>query len=1236
MTDSNFGVPEEQSTAERAETFKDYDANNLPLDQLDTQRLEEEKTLSAQEKDPRLKEGGGGFAGVAKELESVVTGGIQDTASSIATFPERAIDMVSGEMQREKEEKGFYRPEFSPFTDYNNPIITHTWWGKLLRGVVHFGTMAAAIIPAAKVTAARTGISIAALGTNSLLRASAVGAASDLISKESDGHNALGMLRDRYGFIDTPLTTKDTDHPAWMKFKNIVEGMGIGLIFDSATYLLGKGGKSAADAVSSRNASIDEQTFRKGLQELRHNEFGASKNRPIAEPHQGAHMSEVPPAKAREQLKKTREDWGSEDGSTGSVTTPVMRQRVAEEGRMTEEIVDEVLKSLMSDTKYQETIADIKAGRQTMMDVFGDAIASHQRMTLGRNAADMTPEEFLEEMYRSSIKYDITDDAGNVVETIETWTTKNIVAGDLVVGTLLKQLRDNGIAGRELKDFVNLIDNDGPTKQIFDTMMTAMTEVKRARAWSSDSFRSIGAGKRGAAVEEAVLADMADTKDAILSILQIAKDDDNDDLLYAAFELFSSMKTVNNLDDFDAWARKMIRGGQIDPNGPNRTGALIRELEGMMVHSVLSGPKTPARAIMGTATATFLRPLSQFLGATARLPFTGDTRTVRASLASMNAMMQAIPESFHIFKTKLDSYWSGDVSSIKTRFSEFTRDDSNWELLRRWSEDSGRATAGDRALFAMANQARAWNNNSFLTYSTKLMAATDDSFKYILGRAKMREKAMLSAMDAQGKGLIPDINPALMSVYEEDFYRQVFDADGNIIDEATKFASKEVTLTQELTGFSKGLNDVFTANPWAKPFFLFARTGVNGLTLTAKHTPGFNFLVKEFNDIAFANIDNLAGLQKYGITTPQELINAKALQTGRLAMGSGLTSMAIWSWMSGNITGNGPVDRQTRQSWLDAGWKPRHIKIGDVWIDYSSIEPFNQTWSIICDIGDYSDLMGEQWTEEQFQKISLIIAQGVASKSYLQGMSLWVDAFGGQPGKWGQVGSSLINNTVPMSALRNDLGRLFSPHTRELDSSIGNAVRNRNLLTEHLAMEPLPVKYNILTGEPIKDWKFLVRLSKVFNPMGFALDGQPGEKLIFRSGYDLRLSTYSTPDGTDLSDHPQIRSAFQKAIGDLKPIRELNRLAKNPKIIASIEEMERDRDSGRRGTYEPRDYYHNRIIKQLFDRIKKQAWENIRTRTEILKIQADQSLKRDARLYKQYGTSAPTPQDFSELINMYK
>ena len=218
-------------------------------------------------------------------------------------------------------------------------------------------------------------------------------------------------------------------------------------------------------------------------------------------------------------------------------------------------------------------------------------------------------------------------------------------------------------------------------------------------------------------------------------------------------------------------------------------------------------------------------------------------------------MIEAIPESFTLFRTKLNSYWKGDIATIKTRFSEFSRGDDNWELLRRWAEDSGRATDGETAAFPIANMARKMNNANFLTYSTKIMAATDDAFAYILGRAKMREKAMRRVLELQGNGIqTPKINKQLMKAYEDDFYAQVFDANGNITDEATQFARKEVTLTQELTGFAKGLNDVFTATPLAKPFFLFARTGVNGLALTGKYTPGFNFLVKEFNDIALAKL----------------------------------------------------------------------------------------------------------------------------------------------------------------------------------------------------------------------------------------------------------------------------------------------------------------------------------------------------------------------------------------------
>ena len=1172
-----------------------------------------------------------GFKALVKEGQSILSGGLQDTASSVTTFPERTADALSGEMQREKKEKGYYRPEWDPFVDYDNPIETKTWWGKLLRGTVHFGSLAAAIIPTAKVTLGRVGLGAAWAGTSSLVRAAGVGAVSDVISKESDGMNALGAVRDRYGFIDTPISTKESDHPIMMKLKNIVEGIGIGLAFDGAAILLGKGSKKAQNLVKARNESAEKQTIEAGLSQLRkgETEFRADKNRPVAEAHQGAHITEQTAYEAFETQQKIRNDWGSQEGSTGSVTTPVQRERIAREGDISEATAEQILRNLYSADKFRAIVEKARKSRKTLLEVFGDSILAHQRITQGRNAAELTASEYLEELWKSKDSYDVTNAAGEVVDTIETFTSKNIVVADMLVGTLLHQIRDTGIAGRELADIVDLGDIDGPASQIVDTILTALTETKKARILKSQNFREIGAGKQREFLESTLTKEMADTRDSIMSILKIAKDDADNNLMNALFETFSSMHTVNTLDDFHSWARKMIRGGRIDPNGPDRTGAFIRELEGVFTNSILSGPKTPARAILGTSTATFLRPLAQVLGAS----LFGDRQTQQAGMAALAGMIDAIPESFTLFKTKLNSYWSGDVSSIKSRYYEYTRSDDNWEVLRRWAEDSGRATTGDRIWFSLANMARAWNNNSFLTYSTKLMAATDDAFGYILGRAKAREKAMRSVMAIQAKGgQVPEITRTLMQAYEQDFYGQIWDANGDIVDEATKWARKEVTLTQELKGFSKGLNDVFTANPWAKPFFLFARTGVNGLALTAKHTPGFNFLVKEFNDIAFANVNDLTNVRQYGITSPEELLNAKALQTGRLGMGAALVSMASWAWMRGDLTGNGPTDRQKRQMWLDGKYQPRSIKLGDVWVGYESLEPFSQIMTIIADIGDHSELMGSEWTEKQLLKTSLVLAQGVASKSYLAGMQQFVDLFAGRPGQAERILAGILNNTVPLAGLRNELGKLFTPYTRELGSGIDIAIRNRNLITENVAAEPLPIKYDLLNGKPIKNHDFMTRMFNMFSPIPLNLDQSPGRQLLFASGYDTRLSTYFSPDGDNLSKEPELRSLFQEAIGKQNIELKLNRLAKDPKVLASIEEMNRIIKSGDRGNYEAMDFHHNIKIDRIFTLARRRAWASIMNDPRI------QVLQQEARMTKarRYRKKKETQRSVSPILNMYK
>ena len=77
-----------------------------------------------------------GYQRFCKRAQSILSGGLQDTASSIATFPERTFDAFSGEMQKQNQDGG-YRPDWSPFGEYDNPIKTKTWWGKQLRGLVH-------------------------------------------------------------------------------------------------------------------------------------------------------------------------------------------------------------------------------------------------------------------------------------------------------------------------------------------------------------------------------------------------------------------------------------------------------------------------------------------------------------------------------------------------------------------------------------------------------------------------------------------------------------------------------------------------------------------------------------------------------------------------------------------------------------------------------------------------------------------------------------------------------------------------------------------------------------------------------------------------------------------------------------------------------------------------------------------------------------------------------------------
>ena len=1243
-------MPAWRRTLEQGQADPDIIAeSNLTLEQRAQARLDEMRARKRAMQPSQY-----GIEENTLEFFDAIKGGAAKTWSSIMTLPERIVDMSSGEMQRQQAETGEYKPEFDPLelSDYDPGL--KTWWGKLLEMGVHFTGLAGGVksIPGVGSKVAGGGIA-ADIG---------VGVASDIISSTSQEGNLSqeiyeSKIVERVPFMGEflnrgvgMLATKDSDHP-WVKtFKNAFEGIAADVIvgsvlrkfeggeeldaarkadvemqvFDTASaesinkalnYEAGRANISDSEARMMRiqeridqmpegadrdvyqeqfNRIQDDLEARK--QELDKGEFSAYTNRDMADPWQGAPNSRIKSAfDGAEQAKRLNDQWEVPGaGSTDSMFTPAQAYRMATESGMAEEELDRIAKELLTDSRYEAMKAEVRKNKMTFKEVYGYAFERMQE-TLGRDATSTDPEDFWKPFLD-----DIQDRFGGV----EAWSMKNVVAADLVNASLFSQLRDLGLASRELFDIADVMDTDGPMKTIADRLVVGLTNVKRSRYLISTEFRKLQGPRRDAALKERVEGFRAESEAAVNMFMKMAQESDSDELARALVEAFSMSNKIQNWKDLDAYMKQRIRNFGITGD----SGVVIKELQSVMTHSILSGPKTALRAMQGTFTASLLRPLNTAVGASMR----GDWDTARANMASINGFMQTIPEAWKLFKTNLGSYWSGDVATVQTRFAEGrTKADDNWAFYEHWVDTRG--SDADKAAFTIANMARSLNDNKFLTYSTSIMGATDDAFTMLMARARSREKALRMAMDQHKKGDVTEITPEMLRTYEDNFYKDLMDADGNINIESDlylKSTVKEATLTQDLSGFTAGLEDLFNRYPFTKPFFLFARTGINGLMLSYKSMPGIGLLHKQSVDILRANPDDLAPVTKYGINNAEDLANAKALIAGRQAIGGSVVTMAGMHYMNGGLTGNGPQDRRLRKLWMDTGWQPRSIKIGNVWVGYDSFEPFNTILAAIADIGDNMKLMGEQWTEQNLMTVALAVAGTATSKSYLQGLGQFVDLFSNEEKQAQKIIGGLMNNTVPLAGLRNEMGKLISPYMREINGSLTESIRNRNLGSELLANEPLPIKYDLLNGEPIRDWNFMERMWNAFSPVNLKMAEGPGRTMLWNSNYDLRLAGYSSPDGIKLDEHPHIRSMFQEELGKLNLEKELDKLASRSDVQESIKRMNDDLRNGKREMEPMKAYMHNTLIKNRFETARKKAWAKIRNYPEVEELYQERSRKR--------------------------
>ena len=1176
---------------------------------------------------------------VGQELGNAIAGGLADAGSDILTLPERAIDMASGEMQ---EQGADYKPDWDPLNP--DQFETQTWWGGLIRGTVNLGTLLIPVGGAFKAVGALSKLPTIAKGA-------AIGASVDLITAQSQEENLSGMIVKHFPVMDNvlgPLATKESDHPLMKTLKNVVEGMGIGAAFD--VILLGRQMKKtgdelaeglgkAADEVEARNKSVEDQTVEAGREELKSEGFGEHKNKPMAEPQQGSPNSTGKPMDVMEQLNTIREDPTAARGSTDSLLTPTEARRLKVGGdKEVTKLLMKKAKEILSDDRYEAMLAESKKQGTTFTERFRDSVLKAHEAIQPRNS-DMSAEELYESLFpkeyraRTGVRTYTNADGKQVPIgkefDLDYIPTEEILAADLIVGAFTKQLRDLAQVSGEMISFRDLQNGTGPMKTLADRVVVGMAMTRRSRYLAGLNLQKLAgpAGKKARQAAKKSLEELHnDSAQAMDMVMRMIKKDDSQKFVGAWIETLSNMKDVNTLEDLDKFMRRIHTGGEI--NGKKRTGELIRELQSLSINGILSGPKTPVKALTGTGLNASFRYLSQSLGAVLRMPFTGDSATARASVASLGATFQALPEAMKVFSTRFKSNWSGDYTKLGNKFMEYQRRNEDFQRLERWVETRG--TDGDKAAFRFTSMVKGMNMNPVLTLNSNLMNATDAAFDVVMGRARAREFAVRKVLDEKGVKAFDD--PKALKEIEDNFYKDLYESDGTIKEDFLKKAAAESKLNEDLTGLGKKMEDLFNSVPAIKPFFLFARTGVNGIAMTTKYTPGLNVLLKKQRAIMMASADNLDDVIGYGIKTAEDLANEKALIVGRQTIGTSIGFAAYQLYLSDRLRGNGPENRQLRSSWVDAGWTPRSIKIGDAWVSLDAFEPFNSMLYAIADIGDNSELMGPEWVEQSTLRVVTQAAIGLGTKSYTEGLIQLVDLIQGESGQGEKIIGQLVNNQVPMSGLRNEIGKLFNPGMNEINRSIVETIRARNGITETIAIDGgLPKKYDLLTGEIIKDWHPITRLFNMVSPVHFNVDQtSPGRDLLFNSNYDTQLSVQSSPNGESLVASPVVRSMFQQAIGKQNLEKKLDAISRRKDVQDSVKKMNEDLAKGKRDI-DPKDYLHNRLIKQEFNKARKKAWAEISSRPEVQEISEE---KRQANI-QQVDVKNRTS-SMQDVLSIYK
>ena len=433
-----------------------------------------------------------------------------------------------------------------------------------------------------------------------------------------------------------------------------------------------------------------------------------------------------------------------------------------------------------------------------------------------------------------------------------------------------------------------------------------------------------------------------------------------------------------------------------------------------MYQSILSGPITHFRNLVGNSYSLFERPFTTYM----RGVFKQDKEVRASAVAGLHSLTSGLNDAWKIAK---QTYTTGTSVNFNTKFAI---DDFETQAMLRQMQLAASTDGEKIAAGFLANSYR-FQNNSWLSWPSRALMASDDFFKSMSARYRIYSKAKFeSLIHAADDADIED----RFNYYIKKFSQGIDLGTGRIVDKDLLNYAERVTFQQDPGSFMNAISSAVDSLPLGvgRLFLPFIRTPGNLLGYGLEHLPLANHALRKADatyQAAVKNGDRLLMAEMEG-----------RYATGVMTMGTLLT-VALFT----DVTGNYPPDPDERAAWKAEGRPPMSIKVGGKWVSYASFEPINSFLSVTADIVRIAKMGGADAASRAIQQLAYSIFAGYTDKSFLAGLSEIGEIFSpknmNDPSGL-RMALNMANNYAPYAGLRRAFSNSVDPYMKELRGEV--------------------------------------------------------------------------------------------------------------------------------------------------------------------------------------------------------